>query len=58
MVYNMVGEEIFFNEKIGKYTLRKEIEGVLSIKRIPLKFKLNDSTARYRQELLRKKILG
>ncbi len=53
----MPKEEIYYNEKINNYTLEKEIDGVKSIKRIPLKFKLEDSTAKYRQEILKEELL-
>lgn len=49
--------EILFNSKIGEYTFSKEIEGVRSIKKIPMKFKFEDSTSRFRKEFLRKEIL-
>ena len=49
--------EIFFNDKINNYTLQEEIDGVKSIKKIPIKFKVNDKTARFRKEILKKEIL-
>lgn len=52
-----MAEEIFFNEKLNNYTLEKEIEGINSEKKIPIKFKLEDTTARFRQEILKKEIL-
>jgi len=49
--------EIFFNDKINNYTLQEEIDGVKSIKKIPIKFKINDKTARFRKEILKNQIL-
>lgn len=49
--------EILYNEKIKNYTLQKKIENVNSIKKIPIKFKLNDKTSKYRKEILKKEIL-
>lgn len=49
--------EILFNEKINNYTLKEEIKGVKSIKKVPMKLKLDDSTARFRKEILKKEIL-
>ena len=49
--------EILFNEKINDYTLEEEIEGVKSIKKVPIKFKLSDSTSRFRKEILKREIL-
>lgn len=46
-----------FNEKINDYTFKTEIDGVKSIKKVPIKFKLDDSTSKYRKELLKKKLL-
>ncbi len=45
--------EIFYNEKIKNYTLKEEIKGIKSIKKIPLKFKVNDKTSKFRVDLLR-----
>ena len=52
-----MAEEIFFNSKLNNYTLEKEIDGISSEKKIPIKFKLEDSTARFRQEILKQEIL-
>jgi len=49
-------EEIYYNSKIEEYTLKKEIEKIKSIKKIPIKFKENDSTSRFRKEILRKEL--
>lgn len=49
--------QILFNEKLNNYTFEEEINGVKSIKKIPLKFKLEDSTSKYRKEILKKEIL-
>ena len=45
--------EMFFNEKTQKYTFSKEN----TIKKIPLKFKITDSTRRFRTEKLKEEIL-
>lgn len=50
--------EILFNEKINNYTLKEEIDNVKSIKKVPIKFKLQDTTAKYRKEILKKEIFG
>ena len=50
--------EIYYNEKIQNYTLAEEVEGVKSIKKKPIKFKLKDSTARFRKEQLKKSIFS
>jgi rRNA maturation protein Nop10 len=49
--------EILFNEKINDYTLQEEIEEVKSIKKVPIRFKLTDSTSRFRKDILKKEIL-
>lgn len=49
--------EIFFNDKENNYTLKLELNGTKSIKKIPMKFKLEDSTSKYRKEILQKEIL-
>lgn len=48
--------EILFNEKTNEYTLLDEIKGVKSIKRVPIKFKPEDSTARFRKDILKKEL--
>ncbi len=48
--------EILYNKKIKNYTLKEAIDGVKSEKKIPMKFKLDDTTAKYRREILRKEI--
>ncbi len=53
----MVKEEIYWNEKLNDYTLEKEIDGVKSIKKIPMKFKIDDKTSKYRKEILKDEIL-
>lgn len=50
--------EILFNPKINNYTLQLEIDGVKSIKKVPLKFKIDDTTSKYRKESLKDKILN
>lgn len=49
--------EILFNEKINDYTFSQIIESVKSIKKVPIKFKLDDSTSKFRKELLLNKII-
>lgn len=46
-----------FNESIDNYTLKEEINGVKSIKKVPIKFKIDDKTARFRKELLKEELL-
>ena len=48
--------EILFNKKLGKYTLQEEFEGEKSYKRVPIKYKPNDSTSRFRRDILDKNI--
>lgn len=52
----MVKREILFNSKINEYTLEKEIDGVASEKRVPIKFKPEDSTAKFRRRILDEEI--
>lgn len=48
----MVKYEIMFNEKTKQYTLEKEN----TIKKVPIKYKEQDKTAKYRKEILKKEI--
>ena len=48
--------EIYYNDKIKNYTLEKEIEGIKSIKKVPIRFKLSDDTSRFRKEILKKEL--
>ena len=48
--------EILFNSLINNYTLKEEIDGIKSIKKVPMKFKLIDRTSKYRKEILKKEI--
>jgi len=48
--------EILFNEKINQYTLKEKIEDIKSIKKIPIKFKFEDKTSRFRKEILSESI--
>jgi rRNA maturation protein Nop10 len=48
--------EILFNKKTNNYTLEKEIDGIKSEKRIPIKYKSEDSTSKYRKEILVKSL--
>ncbi len=52
----MVKYEIYWNEKLNDYTLEKEIDGVKSIKRKPMKFKQDDKTSKFRKEILEKEL--
>lgn len=47
--------EIYYDEKTKKYTLHKTSD---SIKKKPLKFKLKDSTSRFRKQQLKESILS
>ena len=49
--------EILFNEKLNDYTLQEMIAKTKSIKKVPIKFKLKDSTSRFRKEILKKQLL-
>ena len=51
-----MAKEILFNSKINEYTLKKEINSIQSIKKVPLKFKLSDLTAKFRRELLKESL--
>ena len=48
--------EIYYNTKLENYTLKKVIEEVKSIKKIPIKFKLSDDTSKFRKRILQKKL--
>ena len=50
----MAKREIFFNEKKKEYTLEREG----NIKKVPIKFKVQDKTAKYREEILEKEIFN
>ena len=50
--------EIFYNIHKEEYTFEtKDKEGNMTIKKIPLKFKIVDTSARFRKEILKKEIL-
>jgi rRNA maturation protein Nop10 len=49
---------ILFNEVIGEYTLKEEINNVKSVRNVPIRFKLNDKTAKFRKEILKKEIFN
>ena len=53
----MAKKEILFNSKLGEYTLQKSVDGVVSDKKIPIKFKEKDSTAKYRRNMLESELL-
>ena len=48
----MVKQEIHFNEKEQEYALEKQG----NIKKVPIKFKKEDKTAKYREEILEKEV--
>ena len=48
--------EILFNEKLGDYTLKEEIDGVKSVKRVPIKYKGDDKTSRFRKDILKEEL--
>lgn len=50
--------EIYFNKKTNEYTLNEEVEGQKCIKKKPLKYKSQDSTAKFRKQILKEKLLG
>lgn len=50
--------EILYNEKKKDYTLEEEVKGVKSIKRVPIKFKFEDKTSKFRKEILKEEILS
>lgn len=52
----MVKREILWNSKINQYTLDKEIDKIKSIKKIPVKYKSEDKTSKYRKEILKSQI--
>ena len=50
--------EILYNDKIKNYTFKTEIDDVKSYKKVPIKFKLDDLTSKYRKEILKKELLN
>lgn len=50
----MAKRQILFNSKINQYTLQKEVDGVVSEKKTPIKFKEKDSTSKFRRAILEK----
>lgn len=49
--------EILYNTEIQNYTLKRKINDTNSIKKVPIKFKLEDSTSKFRKDILKKEIL-
>jgi len=49
--------EILYNKKINNYTFKEEIDGIKSYKKVPIKFKFEDSTSKYRKEILKEELL-
>jgi hypothetical protein len=52
----MAKKEILFNSKLNQYTLAKEVDGVKSEKKVTIKFKEKDSTAKFRRAMLEKEL--
>lgn len=50
--------EILFNTKLDNYTLQGEVKDTKSEKRVPMKFKLEDKTSKYRKAILKEEILS
>ncbi len=50
--------EILFNDEIQNYTLKEEINGVKSYKKVPLKYKPEDKTSKYRKIILKQEIFS
>jgi len=48
--------EILFNKKTKKYTLQEEINGEKTCKKVPIHYKPNDKTSRFRRDILKKEI--
>lgn len=48
----MAKRQILFNFKLNQYTLQKEVDSVVSEKKVPIKFKENDTTAKFRRAML------
>ena len=57
LFYIMAKKQILFNSKINEYTLQKEVEGVVSEKKTPIKFREKDTTSKYRRAILEKELL-
>ena len=53
----MAKKQILYNSKLKQYTLQKEVEGVVSEKKVPIKFREKDSTAKYRRNRLESDLL-
>lgn len=53
----MAKREILYNSKLKQYTLHKEVDGVVSEKKVPIKFKEKDSTAKYRRNMLENELV-
>ncbi|NQZ85074.1 MAG: hypothetical protein HRU03_05125 [Nanoarchaeales archaeon] len=52
----MAKKQILFNSKINQYTLQKEIDGVVSEKKTPIKYREKDTTSKYRRAILEKEL--
>jgi hypothetical protein len=51
-LFIMAKRQILFNFKLNQYTLQKEVDSVVSEKKVPIKFKENDTTAKFRRAML------
>ena len=52
----MVKYEILYNDKKKNYTLDKEVDGVKSYKKVSIKYKAQDSTSKYRKDILKQEL--
>ncbi len=48
--------EILFNEELNNYTLKQQIGETKSVKKVPIKYKPQDTTAKFRQEILKNQL--
>jgi hypothetical protein len=54
----MAKRQILFNSKLNQYTLQKEVDSVVSEKKVPIKFKENDTTAKFRCAMLEEDLVN
>ncbi len=54
----MVKYEILYNDELKNYTLEQKSGKTNSYKRVPIKYKEHDTTARFRKEQLKEEILN
>ena len=50
--------EILYNDKLNDYTFQIQIDGVKSYKKVPIKFKSEDSTSKYRRDILKDQLVN